>query len=57
MNNSVTEAINWVEPNIVAIRESPLDITIIDKGDAPMELQDAIYEPSMGCSTDVKNEE
>ena len=56
-NNSVTEAINWVEPNKVAIRASLLDITTIDKNGAPMELQEVIDEPSIGCSTDIENKE
>ena len=54
-NNSVTEAINWVEPNKVAIRASLLDITTIDKNGAPMELQEVIDEPLIGCSTDIEN--
>ena len=56
-NNSVTEAINWVEPSKVPIRASQLDITMIDKEDAPMELQEVIDEPSIGCSTDIENKE
>ena len=56
-NNSVTEAINWVEPNKVAIRASLLDITTIDKDDAPMELQEVIDDPSMEYSTDIENKE